>query len=538
MTLAPQRLLGFAFASADLLIEISPAGVITVAIGAAEAISGARETQVIGKAWRDFIDKRDWPLVQALFDGLGPGRRAGPVVVGLANKAGGQDRAASLSAFCLPDNGGVVSCALSRAAPKASHGLQDKASFEAATSNLIESAQQSGLELELALVEMEGLADLRGGMDEAAAQQLEERLTGILLAQSHGGGAAAKLDDERFALIRQQGESAEGLTKRLLALLARADAQSIRPAAVTKALKAGEAAPGQVIRAIKYSLDSFIRDGLAGVPSGGLDDAVAQTIHKTLGKMGDLQKVVQARDFRLVYQPVVDLKAGNALHHHEVLVRFGDDSPFPMIRLAEELDMIQGLDLAVVERAIAELNKDKTLKLAVNLSGRTVVNSDFMGAIKQMLNKHPLARTRLLFELTESAAIDDLGLADRHLQMLRAAGCDVCLDDFGSGAASLGYLQHLTLDIVKIDGRFIREIEHGGRQSTFLRHLVRMCAELGVKTIAEMVESPAAEDVVRAAGVDYAQGWLYGAGADAPQRATPQTGVAPRRRVGATESWG
>ena len=209
--LAPQRLLGFAFASADLLIEISPAGVITFAIGAAEAISGTRDTQVIGQAWRDFIDERDWPLLQALFDGLGPGRRAGPVVVSLANH-GGPDRAASLSAFCLPDNEGLVSCALSRAAPKTSHGLQDKAAFEVTTANLIEAAQQSGLELELALVEMEGLSSLRQDMDERAAQALEERLTGILLAQSHGGGAAARLGEDRYALIRQQGETADSLT--------------------------------------------------------------------------------------------------------------------------------------------------------------------------------------------------------------------------------------------------------------------------------------------------------------------------------------
>ena len=119
-----------------------------------------------------------------------------------------------------------------------------------------------------------------------------------------------------------------------------------------------------------------------------------------------------------------------------------------------------------------------------------------------------------MFELTESAAIEDLALADRHVQALRAAGCEICLDDFGAGAASLAYLQQLHLDVVKIDGRYIRDLQHGGREATFVKHLVKMCGELGVRTLAEMVETRDAEDAIRRAGVDLAQGWLYGAARD------------------------
>ncbi len=87
----------------------------------------------------------------------------------------------------------------------------------------------------------------------------------------------------------------------------------------------------------------------------------------------------------------------------------------------------------------------------------------------------------------------------------------VCLDDFGAGAASLAYLQQLALDLVKIDGSYIRDLQHGGREFRFITQLAHMCRELNVKTLAEMVESPLAEEAVRQAGIDYAQGWLYGA---------------------------
>jgi EAL domain-containing protein (putative c-di-GMP-specific phosphodiesterase class I) len=283
---------------------------------------------------------------------------------------------------------------------------------------------------------------------------------------------------------------------------------------------------------------------MPGTSPASLDEAVAQSVRRTLTDVGILGDAVNGRNFQLVFQPVVNLKDKNSIHHHEVLVRFGDNaSPFPMIRMAEELDLIEPLDIAVVEQTIDRLVADPKLRLAANISGRTITSSAFVSAVKAMLAAKPAANGRLMFELTESAAIDDLALADRHLQALRAQGCLVCLDDFGAGAASLAYLQQLSLDIVKIDGRYIRELQHGGRESTFIRHLVFMCGELGVKTLAEMVETPQAEEAVRKAGVDYAQGWLYGAPTDIPMltaNAAPAVAnAAPaRRRVGQVESWG
>jgi EAL domain-containing protein (putative c-di-GMP-specific phosphodiesterase class I) len=236
-----------------------------------------------------------------------------------------------------------------------------------------------------------------------------------------------------------------------------------------------------------------------------------------------LHAAIRDRDFALAYQPVVALADG-ALHHHEVLVRFGSEgSPFPLIRMAEELDLIAPLDLAVLEEALRVLDGSPGLVLAVNVSGRSLMSEAYVVQALALLTAHPQARGRLMFELTESAAVEDLALADRRLQALRAAGCEVCLDDFGAGAASLAYLQQLTLDVVKIDGRYIRDLQHGGREATFVRHLVNMCGELGVRTLAEMVETPDAEDAVRRAGVDYAQGWLYGRATAQPMKAAEVT---------------
>ena len=540
MSLAPQRLLGFAFAGADLLLEIDANGKIGLALGASEALSGAPETDLVGRSWRDFADLRDHAMVEALLGGLKEGARGGPVTIALAGAPDGVQRAASMSAFRMPGSGGVVSCVFSRAGGKVVHELHDKASFETMAANLIEAARANGQDLEMAFLEFGGLAALRGRLGPEAAQALDQRLAGALRAQSHGGSAAAELGADRFALVRAKGDAVEALVQRLISIIDKDRASGLEADVRLMALQS-DASPSQIARAIRFSLDAFIADGLSTDGPMDLGEVVDRSIKKTLSEVGMLGAAVNDRRFNLVFQPVVDLKAGSTLHHFEVLVRFGDSaSPYPMIRMAEELDMIEPLDIAVVDQTIARLVAEPHLKLAANVSGRTIVSPAFVTAVRQMLADAPSAAGRLLLEITESAAIDDLALADRHLSVLRETGCVVCLDDFGAGAASLAYLQQLTLDIVKIDGRFIRELQHGGRESTFIRHLVRMCSELKVKTIAEMVETPQAEDAVRRAGVDFAQGWLYGAAADTPSFTNPAPALAApaARRRGAVDSWG
>lgn len=509
------RFVGFAFASADLLIEIAPDGRIAFAAGAAEALSGSPDAQLVGRPWSDFIDEYDRPMADALFRGLKDGLRGGPVVVRLAQGPGGTERAAALSVFRLPQNEGAISCALTRAVPPprtADRGLQSKDSFEQVTATLFESAKTTGLELELALVELSGLTSVRGDGGE-----LDRELAGLLRAHSHGGSAAAELGEDRFALVRPRGESPESLARRLLRMLGVPE-EAVRPAGQAISLT-GQASPNQVIRAIRYAVDSFITEGLDAALPASLSEAVTDSVRRTAMEVGALGQALAEKQFRLVYQPVVNLKAGGAVHHHEVLVRFGqDESPFPMIRMAEELDLIESLDVAVAEQAIAKLIASPGLKLAVNMSGRSAQSPSFVAKVAQMIASSPAARGRLLFELTESAAITDMPTAQASLQMLREEGCKLCLDDFGAGAASLAYVQQLPLDFVKIDGRYIKELQHGGRETTFIRHLVRMCAELGVGTIAEMVETKPAEQAVRQAGVDLAQGYLYGAPLDEPAR--------------------
>lgn len=533
----PHQFLGFAFASADLLIEVQSEEEISFAIGAAGTLAGNSERALVGCPWRRFVDERDHTLIEALFAGLGDDARQGPLLARVASPDCARQQAFLISACRLGSNGGAISCAINRAEPlhdASEGGLLDRLGFDAVAKDLLSSERGGGPALELALVEMTGFAKASNSLPRETARSLQGRLAGALRAQSYQGTAAADLGSDRFGLLRATSERPEVLAARLARLLALvADMSEVKVAARTMALY-GDLAPAVVLRGVRRAMDAFLSDGIDAVTEVDLAEVVSRSIRDTLAKANAFGAVVAERQFKLVYQPVVEVSTGR-LHHHEALVRFGEEeSPFPAIRMAEELDMIESLDLAISERVVGELKTHANLSLAVNVSGRTITSSSFASGVARLVGADAALARRLIFEVTESAAIDDLDLADRQVQALRKMGCLVCLDDFGAGAASLAYLQQLRLDLVKIDGRYIRHLQHGGRDAKFIAQLVKMCRELGVKTLAEMVEGPRAEEAVRLSGVDFAQGWLYGAPSDRPEQPRSNANVRPAlRRAGA-----
>jgi EAL domain-containing protein (putative c-di-GMP-specific phosphodiesterase class I) len=541
LTVDPLRFLGLAFASADLLLEIDPdKGVITFAAGAGRRLAGETDAGMIGRPWRQLITPADLSVAEALILGLNDGERRGPAQIALAGADGEQTRA-SIATFRMPQNGGRVSCSLAMAgqAPasqRAPDGLHERADFERVAKALIEAARTLGPELELGLIGLNGLKGAKAGMGAEDARALQQRIAGALRAESYAD-AATELGDDRFAVLRRRGEAPEIMERRLSRILG----ETINPSAQTVAVDANSS-PSRTMRAMRFALDGFLATGSAPT-AASLSEALGQSVRKTVAEASAFGAMVAARDFKLVYQPVISLTDG-ATHHYEALVRFdGERSPFSTIRMAEDLDIIEDLDLAIADEAIKRLRADKAgaLRLAINVSGRTMVSPDYFTAIAKLVEGGDVAR-RLMLEVTESAAIDDLPLAEKHIQAMRAVGVQICLDDFGAGASSFAYLHQLSVDVVKIDGSYVRELTSSGRGDTLIRHLVGLCHELGVTVVAEMVETQAVEDVLRRAGVDFAQGWLYGQPASEPgaqPRTEPKSApIAPARRRGAVEQWG
>lgn len=281
---------------------------------------------------------------------------------------------------------------------------------------------------------------------------------------------------------------------------------------------------------------------------GSVGAAFEQMVGDTLQRMSAFASVIDGEDFELAFQPIVDLATGE-LDHFEVLSRFsGEVSPFEKIRFAEEIGIIERLDIAVCTRALALLRSPppgaaRPLRLAVNLSGRSIANPVFIRLLLALLDQHRDLAGQLSLEITESVQLTDLAQADRVIQECRLRGFAVCLDDFGAGAASFPYLQSLIIDGVKIDGAYIRKIGQSPRDDALLRGLVRLCSDLGVDTTAEMIETATQAEFLRSIGVRHGQGWLFGKATPTPtcqaaKTSAPTAGRTRARRQGVTEGWG
>jgi EAL domain-containing protein (putative c-di-GMP-specific phosphodiesterase class I) len=148
--------------------------------------------------------------------------------------------------------------------------------------------------------------------------------------------------------------------------------------------------------------------------------------------------------------------------------------------------------------------------LSVNLSGRTMGDADFAGWLEALLTDTPVPHGRLVFEITETAAIVNLERARALADTLRRLGCRLALDDFGAGFASFSYLKHLCFDLLKIDGEFVRGLRDNPTDRLVVEAVVAIARGLGTPSLAEFVTDADTLDAVRDLGVDYAQGFHLG----------------------------
>ncbi len=247
----------------------------------------------------------------------------------------------------------------------------------------------------------------------------------------------------------------------------------------------------------------------------------AELAHRK-GQMSWVARLQQALDedrFVLYRQPIMALGQGLGSHDELLLRLCADDGslipPMAFIPAAERYGLMPALDRWVVRRALATHTLrhppgSLSVLVAINLSGTSICDETFLPFVLEQFALTGVPPSEICFEITETAAIANLGEATVLIRALKAIGCKFSLDDFGSGMSSFTYLKHLPVDYLKIDGSFVKDMMDDPVDRAMVEAIHRIGHVMGLQTIAEFVESDAIIGALREIGVDYAQGYAIG----------------------------
>lgn len=519
------RFVAFAFAAADLLLELHPDGRVAFAAGAFRSRLDRPAEALVGREVEEVVAPGEQATLRLALSLLAARGRLPPLVLRLAGPA---RTPMAMAGLALPDEAGrprvwLTFSSLPAPEAPASHAAVTPQDFARQVEARMRAARTPAGEGDPAPVL--GLLQVDGGaLVDQIAPVLETSAPSLLVG---------RLAEGRYGLL-PGAEGAVDLVAVAAGLEAALRARGMDASVATKAVPMSHdgLTPAQAARALRHALNVFARGGTEAVSEAGFDGGLTGAVAATCARFQALRRVIRERRFRLKFQPIVELATG-AAHHHEALMRPEIAPGVPLVPPQEFVSAVEtsGLaeefDLAVTEMSL-QAATDADLPVAFNLSALSMQASSFRTRLLALLDAHSRRREGLLLvEMTETADVEDLAEIQRTVRGLRERGVRFCLDDFGAGATALQTLRVLPVDFVKLDGAYVRGITQPGRDRAFAAAVVDLAGAVGAAVVAEHVETEDQARVLRELGVGYGQGWLFGRPGPLPQADGKRESVAP-----------
>lgn len=267
-----------------------------------------------------------------------------------------------------------------------------------------------------------------------------------------------------------------------------------------------------------------LRDPIEPQDSNPLDQAVSQRDRDTMAMVA---RALSRKEVMLAFQPVMGAGGGTRPAFYEGFIRVLDENgriipARDFMGAVEQTEMGRVIDCLSLEMGLEALSRDLSLRMAVNMSARSVAYPAWMRTLRRGLKNCPTAAERLILEISEESAMVMPDIVSVFMRDLQRQGISFALDDFGAGVTSFRYLKAFLFDFIKIDGQFIRGIADSPDNQCMTRALLAIAREFDMVAVAESVESVRDAQVLAQMGMDCMQGYYFGAPTVTPPWKVPK----------------
>ncbi|HWT91294.1 MAG TPA: EAL domain-containing protein [Solirubrobacterales bacterium] len=445
-----------------------------------------------------------------------------------------------------PDDRAVVRGALERAERTeaelrflADHdpltGLLNRRRFRAELDQYVSFTARYGGRGAVMVIDIDGLKEVNDRFGHQAGDTLIRRVSEVLRERVRATDLVARLSGDEFAVLMPQtdttgalqlGEDLRSQVAEGLPLNSEVGDASISVGVTMFGGQGGIGAESVLVAADQamYQAKAEGRNRIMLFHAPGESEKVRRRTQTTSARIRDA--LTQNR-LRLATQPIRSLASGG-IERYELLLRMtGDDGELlpaaSFIEVAERSGMVQELDRWVVARALELIGERERagapVSLHMNISGASITDLSVLEFIERRLDEGEADPARCTFEITQTSRIEDYDSAAGFADRLTEFGCEVAIDDYGTGFGPFAYLKKVPFDVIKIDGAFIRDMPRNDADQLVVKAIVQIARGLGKRTIAEFVEDEATRTMLRDYGVDMAQGYHLGKPVDAAELA-------------------
>ncbi len=409
-------------------------------------------------------------------------------------------------------------------------GLYNRREFEERLGTYLESTHATGAVHSLCYIDLDNFKVVNDTCGHAAGDELLGQLGSILKKNVRRTDTVARLGGDEFGIIAVDSTSAEAqlvadtIRNQIKAYRFHWDGNVFEIGASIGVVEFSREISSiyDLLRAADFSCYTAKDLGKNQVQVYSAEDS---HMARRQGEMDWVQRITMALEqdrFCLYLQPIVSMQNDKSGEKYEVLVRMLNDDgdivlPSDFLPAAERYNLVSEIDHWVIAESFVFLSSLSAEQMEnidcinINLSGPSISNSALLDYIIDMSGNKNVPLHKVCFEITETAAIANLGNARHLITELNRKGCRFALDDFGAGLSSFGYLRSLPVEYVKIDGVFVRDIAVDGADLAMVKSIHQMAHTMGVYTVAEWIESSEVFDMCREIGIDYGQGTVIAA---------------------------